>query len=324
MHEIIDVLLNQPEFKISPPVLIDIGASGNLPSDWETIASHSICIAFDADSRDFGYIEKKSSLYRKLYVYNAVVIDTPVKSTKFYLTESPHCSSALEPDNESLKVWDFAPLFKIRNEVELNAVTFPDIFKEIGIQKVDWFKTDSQGMDLRLFRSMGEQVTKNVLAADFEPGIIDAYHEEDKLYALLQAMQSMPFWVNEMNVRGDFRFDGTIKSDYFPGIDAEYLQEVIPTSPGWVQIGFLNKMEAESKPSKRDYLLAICFALIKKQAGFALKLCKEANLQYEDAIFDSAFDKIISLVKKDIKKAKNKRRKKNFIRLSAKKLGLKL
>ena len=42
-----------------PPILIDIGASGKLNSMWSKIASFSICIAFDADKREFEYIEQK-------------------------------------------------------------------------------------------------------------------------------------------------------------------------------------------------------------------------------------------------------------------------
>ena len=47
-------------FNDKPPVLIDIGASGEIHPEWKLIAKHSICIAFDADTRDFNNSETNS------------------------------------------------------------------------------------------------------------------------------------------------------------------------------------------------------------------------------------------------------------------------
>ena len=58
------------ELKLNPPVLIDIGASGALHRCWKKIAKYSICIAFDADSREMKIIENAKSDFKKLYVYN--------------------------------------------------------------------------------------------------------------------------------------------------------------------------------------------------------------------------------------------------------------
>ena len=45
--------MEHPEIQKKIPVLIDIGASGTIHEKWETLAKYSVCIAFDADSRDF-------------------------------------------------------------------------------------------------------------------------------------------------------------------------------------------------------------------------------------------------------------------------------
>ncbi len=46
-------LLAQKEVLDKPPVLIDIGASGKINNSWKKLTKYAICIACDADQRDF-------------------------------------------------------------------------------------------------------------------------------------------------------------------------------------------------------------------------------------------------------------------------------
>ena len=68
-----------------------------------------------------------------------------------------------------------------------------DVLKELKIEKVDWFKTDSQGTDLRLFIDLEEEIRNKVLIAEFEPGMMDAYKGEDKFYKILESLDSQVF-----------------------------------------------------------------------------------------------------------------------------------
>ena len=58
MKTIINKILSRPELQKQPPILIDIGASGSLHPKWRKIAEYSWCIAFDADQRDFQFVER--------------------------------------------------------------------------------------------------------------------------------------------------------------------------------------------------------------------------------------------------------------------------
>jgi hypothetical protein len=49
---------------IAPPILVDIGASGSLQKQWRALAPFSICIAFDADTRDFQVRESADSEWK--------------------------------------------------------------------------------------------------------------------------------------------------------------------------------------------------------------------------------------------------------------------
>ena len=64
LRSIISEISKREEIKQQPPILIDIGASGQINSIWKTLAPFSICLAFDADDREFGYFEEKNSIFK--------------------------------------------------------------------------------------------------------------------------------------------------------------------------------------------------------------------------------------------------------------------
>ena len=74
------------------------------------------------------------------------------------------------------------------------------VLNDLGIDRIDWFKTDSQGIDLRLFKSLSNKIRKQILVAEFEPGIIDAYKGEDKLYQILEHLQLQNYWLSDIEI----------------------------------------------------------------------------------------------------------------------------
>src|SRR5258707_1616474 len=112
MLKMIDHILQRNEFQNNPPVLVDIGASGEIHAKWRSIAKYSICLAFDADEREMSFIENKSSGFKKLITVNRIVTDRKEEEIDFFLTQSPFCSSTLEPDLDKLSIWPFQNLFR--------------------------------------------------------------------------------------------------------------------------------------------------------------------------------------------------------------------
>ncbi len=201
-RRIIDELFSLDELTNHPPVLIDIGASESTHKLWKMFSRYSICIAYDADDRQIGYTEKVTKNFKKLYVYNCIVTNKDDSKTEFFLTESPFCSSTLEPDTESLKVWAYAGKFKVIDKIEINAKNLNESLEEVNIEKVDWFKSDSQGTDLRLFNSLSKELSEKIIVAEFEPGFINSYKGEDKLSDILKDFENRQFWLSEITIKG--------------------------------------------------------------------------------------------------------------------------
>lgn len=271
LNSLIERVLSTQELLNKPPVLLDIGASGEIHPEWRLIAKHSTCVAFDADSRDFSNSEVNSG-YKKLHLINAIVSDKTDKKTTFYLTASPHCSSSLYPLNDKLSSWSFSELFKVVETIQLENVALSSILTEKDITYIDWFKTDSQGTDLRLFTSLNESLQKSAIIAQFEPGIIDAYKDEDKLHGVLKYMDKMPYWASELNVMGSKRISRSTLEKYKLNPDTNFN---FPNSSCWGEITYFNTFE--DKSGDRDILLGWVFSTIKQQHGFALDLLSKKN-----------------------------------------------
>lgn len=279
-------ILQDGELRDKPPVLFDIGASTHLPEAWRTLAKYATCVAFDPDARQMGHLETASRDYRKLLVYPAIVHAETDGEVDFYLTRSPECSSTLPPDTDSLRRWRFAPFFEVEKVVKLPAVTLKTVLRETGLDRIDAYKSDTQGTDLRLFRSLPPELGRRILSLEFEPGIIDAYRGEDKLWQLLAAMEKEDdFYLAGLTLHG---------SVYLPsGQEAKLkwwqrrlVSAAFREAPGWGEARYLNRLLEGRGFGRREYLLGWIFAMIERQPGLALELAEKGGALCGDAFFE--------------------------------------
>ena len=273
-----------PDLISRPPILVDVGASAGLPVDWSLIAPYSICIAFDADTRDFSISESESKGYKKLYLLNRLVASKTKDSTSFFLTRSPHCSSSLKPDENSIKSWAFNKMFDIENIVDMPADTLTNLLITIGVDYIDWFKIDSQGTDLRIFKSLPLNIIEKIIVAEFEPGIINAYIGEDKLHQLMNYMDKKPFWISSMKIKGSQRIDQNDLVD-LNMLQSKSIDSFLKMAPGWCEISYINNLENDNL-SRRDLLLSWVFSSIKEEHGFALRAAKIGLIKFNEKLFN--------------------------------------
>ncbi|QDU82761.1 hypothetical protein Pla110_45230 [Polystyrenella longa] len=282
-RKLFDRVLSHPTLVEQPPVLVDIGASGDMHAAWKSLAAHSICIAFDADQREFDETTTASSGYKQLHLIPAAVVAEKQTDAPFYLTESPFCSSLLSPDNEALTVWDFAPLFEVKEKTTVPTITLPEVLNKLELDCIDWFKTDSQGTDLRLFMSLPEEIRNRILLAEFEPGLIDAYEGEDKLHEVLAQLSKEPFWLSHFDIKGPRRIASEILRQQSPTRQRLWSKGQRP-SPGWGEMCYLNTYKGQH--SLRSYLLGWMLTTLQNQHGFALELMVNAQELYNEPLLD--------------------------------------
>jgi FkbM family methyltransferase len=272
-------VMNQPELKERPPVLADVGASGGTHSAWKLLAPYAVCIAFDPDRRELSATQDEASLYKELHVVPAAAVPDDVSQAELFLTRSPYCSSLLEPRSDALQCWSFSSLFEVVGKAAVPCESIPHALTRLGITYIDWFKTDSQGVDLRLYRSLPESFRDRILAVEFEPGLIDAYHGEDKLHAVLAEMDRPDYWLARFELRGTVRLPRSRLAD-LGRVDRWLLQESGPISPGWGELLFLHSLTDWKKASSREALLGWVIATLCGQHAFALDLARRTQQNF--------------------------------------------
>jgi hypothetical protein len=276
---LVDRILGLPELTAEPPVLVDVGAAQGLHPKWRQIVKYSICVAFEADERELGSVTSEAAGFRKLTIYNAIAAERPAELEPFHLTASPFCSSRLLPNSEAVRRYAFAPLFEVERTVERRAVDVPGALGELGLERIDWFKADSQGTDLRLFRSLGP-LADSVLVAEFEPGIIDAYEGEDKLVDVLDELQGRGFWMSDLRVRGSTRIDNELAARLLCERARSYLDLCHRQAPGWTEVEYFSDFEDENRFGKRELLLGCAFAFARGQHAFAVELAGRGRSRF--------------------------------------------
>lgn len=286
LDSIIKKIASSEVIQSNPPVLIDIGASGKLNSIWATIAPFSICIAFDADKREFDYIEKNDSVFKKQYVFNKIVVASSDKPKQpFYLTQNPYCSSLLKPDAASLKNFHFANLFDIKETVEIDVIELKDVLAKLNISSIDWFKTDTQGTDLRLYKSLNESIQNKMLVLEFEPGFMDAYVGEDKIVDVMNYMEKKPFFLTNFTIKGALRMPkDAFEKIYSSDLERKIASHTLKKAPGWSEMIYMNSLN-DSQFTSREFMLSWLFATLQDHHDIAFVYAKTANEKFKTDIF---------------------------------------
>jgi len=295
----INKILNHQELLQKPPVLVDVGASGELHAEWKDIAKYSICIGFDGDERETDFREESGGEFKKLYVFNKIVAEEKGQ-TDFYLTNSPFCSSRVEPNMIELDNWAFGGLFPVDKKITTEATTINDILSQLKLDYIDWFKTDSQGTDMRIFTAIDQPIIDKMVVAEFEPGIINAYKQEDLLYSIIEYMSMKKFWMSDMDVKGSQRISQKNFLKYFSKYKDELhkFNYLIKPSSCWAEVSFINNFTEQPSLNKRDVLLGCALGLVKKQYGFVIDISEKGSELFDDKIFKEILNYTVSLVKR--------------------------
>jgi hypothetical protein len=315
--KMLEKVLNRKEIQEKPIVLVDIGASGSIHSKWELLAPNSICIAFDADNRNMDYITHEGDKFKNLYVYPSILTEKTDNGTEFYLTRFPQCSSVLKPDDKNIKTWAISPLLEVTDIRRVKSTNLSSVLSELNLTYIDWFKTDSQGTDLRLFKSIGEDILQKVLIAEFEPGIIDAYIGEDKLWKLMSFMDEQSFWMSDIRMYGTQRFSLALLKKHFTDIQLKQMCAYLKKSPCWAEVTYTNSFKSNGF-SVREYLLGWVFVTLENQHGFALEIAMHGLENFDESLFEKLKEESIRNIKESLELTNQRLRKINATQASSK------
>lgn len=284
----ISEILKNKVFEKKPPVLIDVGASDEINNSWKKLSKYSVCLGFDTNIQN----NKSDTSYKKFYLIKCLISNKNEKKN-FYFTFDKNCSSSLKPVNKDIKEYLFNQKFQIKKITKLKYMTLNRVLKNYKISYVDWFKTDTQGTDLRIFKNLNQSIKKKILIAEFEPGFENIYTKEDTVADVVKYMIK-DFFIDSFKVKGDYFFSKKTKVKFLNKLQNRFFHLFNKKQIIWANITFINKLKG--KFSKRDILLYIVIQIIRKNYLIALKICE----QERKIIGDELYNYIIVNIKKEI------------------------
>jgi Methyltransferase FkbM domain len=273
------------------PVLMDVGAAGVSPAVWHSISAISTLIGFEPDARNpdpsFG-----KNFARAILVNRVVVPNDADDTADFILTEYPSCSSMLEADLESLGSFVFRDYFKPVRRVPLQATSLNRVVADHDLAGINWLKVDSQGLDLRILKSLSAGNLDRLLAVDIEPGLIDAYKQEDLFPECHAWLKSNGFWMAEFACQTYAKIRpetvGRLEAD---GYSRKAMLAKLHKSPTCVEGRYLREVSWLEKhvEDKQLWIVAILFGFCADQLGHVFDLIGAYETRFgRDAVLDSA------------------------------------
>jgi len=138
------------------------------------------------------------------------------------------------------------------------------------------------------------------LAIDIEPGLLDAYQEEDLFPEAHTKFSSEGFWLSDITVKGPVRINQrslTKLKEINPEYSLMYIGRNLKKCPGWVEARYLrtiSHLESINSPA-RNYVLLWVFSMLDQQYGYCLDIASAYKDKFGDdhtfnVLWNTAFD----------------------------------
>jgi hypothetical protein len=285
---LIDRILQEPELRAQPPVFVDIGAAGGMHPAWRKLARFAVGMGFEPDAREAPAPGPEQRRFaRWIFCAGLAVPAAALEGRKeFFLTQSPQCSSTLRPRTAALAPWVMADFFTVTEVRSVAAVTIPTALAAHGIDRIDWLKCDTQGLDLALYQSLPLAWRRRLLAVEFEPGIVDAYEGEERLPAVLEAMRGEPHWLAALGVGHAARGRVALLQERLGAGALPWVRRLGPAAPAWANVRFLRDFSSDPDVlGRREWLLGWVITTVSGQPGEALAIAIEGGRRWGGELF---------------------------------------
>jgi len=271
MSSAIDKLFSDLELH---PVLMDVGATGEIPALWTELAPHSTYVGVGPSSESGNY-------FRQTHSIEKIVTPDHAEIVFLHLMRNPIYSSLLEAHPQAIT--DFLdPHLQPAGEIPLASTTVDEIATDLALPGIDWLHTNINGVDVPIFQSLSRHLKPTVLALDSCLDVVDLYQNQQSGVARYPELLHEGFWLSRTFVDGPIKMRQASLAklqSLDPSLNRQFIIDHHRRTPGWIFVRFLRTLEflARRDSPRRDYALLWTFALLDNQFGF----CTDLLLDYE-------------------------------------------
>lgn len=140
-------------------VILDLGAAHSTLLFRRFPELRAAVTLIEVDAQEAG--RRAVASFRRVIPLRQAVTGAPGKR-RFYRRRFPECSSFLQPREEIVRAYGLEPYFELEEEVELECATLVQVLNKAGVPRVDFLKTDLEGLDFEVLSSAPEIVRQAV------------------------------------------------------------------------------------------------------------------------------------------------------------------
>lgn len=153
------------DYRRSPLVVVDVGASGGASSRWRRVERHLQVIGFDADQRAPEADESGRNLPVK---FLNVALHRTKARLEFHLTKRQENSSIFLPNRVFLDQFPEADRYDVVDTVQMDADALDTQLSLHGIPSADFMKIDTQGSELAILEGAEQTLRSSVISLEVE------------------------------------------------------------------------------------------------------------------------------------------------------------
>jgi hypothetical protein len=142
---------------------------------------------------------------------------SPDGTVALTLTTNPTCSSLLPPNAREIDHYVFARRFDPLSTIEVPAQSLSGSISDLGLDRIDAIKLDTQGADLRILTDLEPELADTLLSIDAEPGLADFYVGEDLFVDLHKEVVRQGFWPVQFDMISTARIEREVMADVLGG-----------------------------------------------------------------------------------------------------------
>tara|TARA_B100000989_G_scaffold299038_1_gene292339 strand:- start:8747 stop:9679 length:933 start_codon:yes stop_codon:yes gene_type:complete len=250
MKKILEAILDNNSFNNKPIVLLHVGSNGSEFVNWNKISKSSILVAVDPEKQSFNL-----GNFKKIIKVSNIISDRK-GLTKFNVTKNTDCSSLLIPNSKVYSSWLIANRFRIKKRLKVKTVTINGLLKKNDLNYIDWLVLDTQGMDLRILKSISKKIFKNISIVDVEPSYFEFYKNEGTLVDIINFLNKQ-FDFKDISFGKNFK----VRNEQLTYFDKLILKKFNKPSKIYSNLIYINKRQNE----ERKVMMKLIYLILNQQ-----------------------------------------------------------
>jgi len=271
-----DPVASQLETEQFTPILLDVGANGDLPWGWSRLATAAMYVGLGPAS-----VLPRAARFRWTALVKSLVVprNAAMGSIDLHVAVNPIFSSVLTP--KSGIETQFVDLdVAIACAGNYSATTIDDVVRDHSLPSIDWLHTNASGIDGDLCVQMSDPLRRRLLAVDTVFFLMEIWDGQTPSPEGYPRFIEDGFWLTRAVPYGPVKIERetlTRLSAAAPNVTESVLAHRHRRSPGWLFVRFFRTLASmrQGDFSAREYVVLWAFAMIDGQFGFAADIVLE-------------------------------------------------